>query len=71
MNNVPEVKKYGVDISEHNGIINFEELKNEVDFVMIRATYGRKGIDKMMKRNADECVRLNIPFRFLSIFLCP
>lgn len=63
-NEIPEIRKFGVDISEHNGIINFEDLKDEVDFVMIRATYGRKGIDKMMKRNLEECKRLKIPFGF-------
>ena len=36
----------GVDISEHNGTVDFRKLSNEVDFVMIRATYGKKGIDK-------------------------
>lgn len=64
MENSIDVRKKGIDISEHNGIINFEEVKDQVDFIMIRATYGRKGIDKMFKRNAEECKRLKIPFGF-------
>ena len=28
--------KFGVDLSEHNGKVNFKELKNDVDFVILR-----------------------------------
>lgn len=32
---------YGVDISEHNGFVDFDELKNNgVQFVMVRCSYG-------------------------------
>jgi len=32
----------GIDISEHNGVIDFNKLKNEVDFVMVRAGFGAR-----------------------------
>ena len=54
--------KLGIDISEHNGIIDFEKVKSQIDFVFIRATYGKKNVDKCFERNVKECIRLNIPF---------
>ena len=53
----------GIDISEHNGFIDFSKLKDEVDFVMIRATFGKKE-DKMLKKNAKGCIENHIPFGF-------
>lgn len=55
--------KYGIDISTHNGTIDFEKVKKsgKVDFVMIRAGYGQNNIDKQFKRNIEECNRLGIP----------
>ena len=35
---------YGVDVSHHNGKINWKKLKNEVDFVIIRVGY--RGYEK-------------------------
>lgn len=32
----------GIDISEHNGIIDFDKLKDNVDFVMVRAGFGAR-----------------------------
>lgn len=54
--------KLGIDISEHNGIIDFEKVKSQIDFVFIRATFGKKNVDKCFERNIKECIRLNIPF---------
>lgn len=53
----------GIDISTHNGTIDFARAKasGKVDFVMIRAGYGQNNIDKMFKRNIEECNRLGIP----------
>ena len=39
----------GIDISSHNGKIDFNKIKDEVDFVIIRTTYGRKEVDKKIK----------------------
>lgn len=56
----------GVDISKHNGNIDFENLKNNVDFIIIRCAY--RGInnrkiftDEKFKNNIKEANRLNIP----------
>ena len=51
----------GIDISEHQGRINWEQVKDHVDFVMLRAGYGRNNIDKQFIRNIEECNRLGIP----------
>ncbi len=55
----------GIDISEHQGVINFNQVKSQIDFAMIRVGYGdniESQDDKYFKRNADECTRLGIPF---------
>lgn len=54
-------KLRGIDVSEHQGRINWEQVKDHVDFVMLRAGYGRNNIDKQFIRNIKECNRLNIP----------
>lgn len=59
-----ETRLKGIDISEFNGFIDFEKVKEEVDFVIIRATFGRFGVDKMFKRNVEQCVKFKIPFGF-------
>lgn len=57
-------KLKGIDISEFNGEIDFKKVKKEVDFIYIRATYGRFGIDKRFKEYAEECIKNEIPFGF-------
>lgn len=52
----------GIDVSEHNGIINWEKVKSQIDFAIIRVSYGLHSIDKMAKRNIEECIRLGINF---------
>lgn len=57
--------KRGIDISEHQGNIDLNNLKNEIDFVIIRAGFGTKGrLDSKFRRNADLCKQLGIPFGF-------
>ena len=41
--------------------MDFEKVKKQVDFVMIRAGYGRNNIDYQFERNISECNRLGIP----------
>lgn len=54
--------KLGIDISAHQGNINLELLKNQIDFVIIRVGYSTKGtVDKKFIRNADLCKSLGIP----------
>lgn len=53
----------GIDISAHNGFIDFNKLKDKVDFVIIRAGYGKHYIqkDQYFERNYIECKRVGIP----------
>lgn len=42
----------GIDISKHNGIIDFRKVKNDgIDFVMIRAGYGSSTVDSYFHKN--------------------
>ncbi len=53
----------GIDVSEHNGVIDWEKVKaSGVGFAMIRAGYGKGNIDKQFVRNAQECTRVGMPF---------
>ena len=56
----------GIDVSEHNGVIDWEQVKNsDVKFVIIRCGYGQDYTsqdDLYWERNVKECVRLGIPF---------
>lgn len=55
----------GIDISEFNGIIDFKKVKESgINFVMIRATFGRKKEDKMIHKNVKGCIENEIPFGF-------
>ena len=59
------MSKRGIDISAHQGNIDLEALKGQIDFVIIRVGYGTKGtIDNKFKRNADLCRSLGIPVGF-------
>lgn len=51
----------GIDVSEHQGRINWEQVKDHIDFAILRAGYGRNNIDKQFIRNIEECNRLGIP----------
>lgn len=51
----------GIDISYANGNINFDALKDNVDFLMIRAGRGKK-IDDYFERNAQNATASGIPF---------
>jgi GH25 family lysozyme M1 (1,4-beta-N-acetylmuramidase) len=51
-----------MDISEHNGSVDFEKIaKAGVQFIMIRAGYGKNNIDEQFERNIKMCNQLNIP----------
>lgn len=51
----------GIDVSEHQGRIDWDRVKGNIDFAIIRAGYGRNNIDKQFHRNISECNRLGIP----------
>ena len=56
----------GIDVSYHNGRINWEQVKkSDVDFVILRCGYGKNQTnqdDKQWEYNVKECTRLGIPF---------
>lgn len=57
--------KRGIDISAHNGNIDLEALKSQIDFVIIRVGYGTKGtIDQKFKRNVELCEKIGLPYGF-------
>lgn len=59
------MEKFGIDVSEHNGIVDWDKLKNVINFAIIRIGWiGNKNnhtLDKQFIRNYQECKRLNIP----------
>ena len=55
----------GIDVSEHQGIINWNLVKDSIDYAILRCGYGDDVVsqdDAQFRRNADECTRLGIPF---------
>ena len=59
------MEKKGIDVSYYQGTINWELVKPNVDFAILRCGYGRDEVgqdDKEFIRNANECTRLGIPF---------
>lgn len=55
----------GIDVSHHNGEINWESVRNsEIEFAIIRTGYGMEipnQKDKEFEHNYSECKRLGIP----------
>jgi len=54
-----------IDVSEDNGVINWESVKPQIDGAIIRCGYGGNVVaqdDTQYVRNVNECTRLNIPF---------
>ena len=60
------MSKLVIDVSEHQGQINWDQVKTTgVDGAILRCGFGdniSSQDDKQWKRNADECTRLGIPF---------
>lgn len=55
----------GVDISHHNGNVDFTKLKatGHANFVVVRVSYGTT-LDRKFERNVSICKSLNIPYAF-------
>ena len=54
-----------IDVSYHQGKIDWQVVRNHIDGAIIRCGYGSdivKQDDKRFKENADACVKLGIPF---------
>ena len=56
----------GIDVSSHNGLVNFEAVKAAgIDFIILRAGYGSDDPgqdDAQFERGVTECDRLGIPW---------
>lgn len=50
-----------VDVSQWQGVIDWETAKPHIDGAILRAGYGKGHIDAQFRRNAAECYRLQIP----------
>lgn len=61
---------FGIDVSENNGVIDWNTVKPNIDFAILRLGWiGNKNnhtLDKQFERNYSECKRLGIP---LGIYL--
>lgn len=54
-----------IDVSEHNGTINWDQTKGSIDGAILRCGYGMDMTsqdDKQWARNVSECERLGIPY---------
>lgn len=59
------MSREGIDVSQYQGVIDWELVKENIDFAILRCGYGKDipgQDDPTFKRNADECTRLKIPF---------
>ena len=55
----------GIDVSHYQGEIDWEKVKPQIDFAILRMGLGddiKSQDDKQFERNYSECVRLDIPF---------
>lgn len=55
----------GIDVSEHQGKINWDSVKPQIDYAILRVAFGdniTSQDDSQFIRNANECTRLGIPF---------
>lgn len=52
----------GIDVSTHNGKIDWSKVKYAIDFAIIRAGYGANHIDARAKENVAGCIENIIPF---------
>ena len=63
---IPNAVKKGLDVSHHQGEIDWEAVKNsDIEFVIIRCGFGDDSTsqdDRYWLRNVQECERLGIPY---------
>lgn len=56
---------FGIDVSYHNGDIDWAKVKPQIDFAILRVGYGNDMAsqdDTKWSYNAGECARLGIPY---------
>ncbi len=53
----------GIDVSEHNGELNWQEIKDSgIQFAIIRCSWGHFVEDKMLRKNVAGCERVGMPY---------
>ena len=52
----------GVDVSVHNGVIDWKQARTQIDFAIIRAGYGKNNVDARCIFNINGCIDNDIPF---------
>ena len=55
----------GIDVSKHQGTIQWDKVKSNIDFAILRCGFGSdiaRQDDVCFEKNVAECERLNIPF---------
>lgn len=53
----------GIDISNHNGVINFNKVKAAgIQFAMIRSSYGWFNEDRSFRNNVNGCESVGLPY---------
>lgn len=50
-----------IDLSHHNHVTNWQEVRRSVDGVILRSTYGISGLDKDFNNKLSACARHCIP----------
>ena len=65
-------KHYGVDVSEHNGIVNWQEVRDAgIEFAIIRLGYGRGHLDSQFYHLMPErCLECGHKHWRILLFLC-
>ncbi len=53
--------KKGIDLSTHNQVTDWDKVKENVDFVILRAGYGKNNIDEKLVPYAAACIKREIP----------
>ena len=53
--------KKGIDLSTHNQVTDWDKVKENVDFVILRAGYGKNNIDEKLVPYAAACIKQEIP----------
>lgn len=53
-----------IDVSHHQGTINWDVLVTQIDGVVIRTSFAADGRDRQAIRNTNEARRLNLPIWF-------
>ena len=56
------MERRGIDISHHQGTIDFNALKGNIDFAMVRTSYGAFYEDRNYKQNIAGLESIGVPY---------